>query len=122
MNSLMTSIDRKLRDWEIASVVNNEELVHKLCNEIYKIVFTQNLDIWDERILLGLERLLDVSPPSGNVYGETMQALRERTYKVRTINDLLYHIIEPETETKLIIDKLSEFVVGCLKMPAREHF
>jgi hypothetical protein len=99
----MTSIDRKLRDWEIALAVNNEELAHKLCNEIYKVVFTQNLDLWDERILLGLERLLDVSPPSEKVHGEAMQALRERTHKVRAINDLLYHIIEPETEIKRII-------------------
>lgn len=110
MNSLMISIDRRLRDWEIASAVNNAELAHKLCNEIYKVVFTQNLDLWDERILLGLESLLDVSPPSEKVHGEAMQALRERTHNVRSINDLLYHIIEPETEIKRIIDKLSGFI------------
>ena len=46
MDPIMENIDRKLRDLEIASITNNEELEHKLRNKIYKIVFTNDLNIW----------------------------------------------------------------------------
>ena len=93
MDQITENIDRKLHNWGIALTTNNEALEYKLRNEIYKVAFTNDLHIWDEEILLGLERLIHANPPSEKVYGEKVQALRERTQKVRAINDLFYHII-----------------------------
>ncbi len=45
MDPIVANIDRKLRDLEIASITNHEELEQKLPNEIYKIVFTNDLNI-----------------------------------------------------------------------------
>lgn len=110
MDPIMENIDRKLRDLKIASITNNEELEKKLRNEIYKTVFTNDLNIWDEDVLLGLEKLIHLHPPNEKVYGEKVQVLRERTRKVRAINDLFYQIIEPEAVTENVIDRFSSVI------------
>lgn len=106
----MENIDRKLRDLEIASIINNEELEHKLCNEIYKIVFTKDLNIWDECVLLGLAKFIHSHPPHAKIFGEKIQVLQERTRMVQAINDLFYQIIEPEVVIEDVIDGFSRFI------------
>jgi hypothetical protein len=50
-------------------------------------MFANDLNLWNEEILLGSERLILSNPPNEKVFSEKVQALRERTRKVRAIND-----------------------------------
>lgn len=123
MDSRLTFIETKLRVWRIARASNQEEQGHDLCNDIYGVLFSNELylTIWDEPILLGLERLLDLNPPDEEQYGEEIGALRDRIGKVRSINDLFYRILEPEVGIDDVIGALSDFadLSSCAKEQLR---
>ena len=112
MDPITSNIDNKLRIWQLVCARDEGSRARSLANEIYKLIFSNDIynTLWDEKVLLGLERLLDSTPPSSEVYGKEVQILRDRVRKVRDINDLFYKILDPAIEADDLIEFLANFV------------
>ena len=113
MNQVIANIERKLREWQLASSAGDGGRAHSLANDIFKIVFDDELyaKLWDERVLLGLSQLLAAHPPKEEVFGEQTRAILERTDRVRAIHDVLYGILDPERGPEAVIDGLLQWTV-----------
>jgi hypothetical protein len=88
---LLTSFQREEKKAEFDECFNNA------CQILFDDDFCQNL--WDESVLLQLNRLFQVKRPSEKVYGQQLEVIAERTMTVKRINDLFFRlllVISPE--------------------------
>src|SRR3990172_5305575 len=76
---LLTSFQRDENEAELDEFFNNA------CQILFNNDFYQNL--WDESVLLQLDRLFQVKRPSEKVYGKQLNVIAERTMTVKQIND-----------------------------------
>ncbi len=83
-----------------------------LFNRSCKLVFDGNfyINIWDEGILLQLEKLFQIKTPDREVYGEELRSLAERTNVVHQINDLFFSILCSEVSIDDLCKILSNLI------------
>lgn len=111
MNPVVKTIESRLRQWQLARALGDKPKAYSLSNEIYNIIFTeQGLDLWDERTLLGLEQVLRAHPPDRKAYGKEVDELLRRARRVRSINDVFFRVLDPETSLDDIVQALADFV------------
>lgn len=73
----------------------DSEKKRKIKDEIYTIIFREDLcNFWDERLLLGISKILSEFPPNEEVYGSKKALILERTERVKKINDFFYAVIK----------------------------
>lgn len=110
MNAVITNLESKLRQWQLASSSGDSVLDRNLANDIFRFVFGDETytRLWDERVLLGLRQLLAVHLPNEEVYGQQTQAILQRAERVYAINDVLYGILDAERSLDAVIDSFAE--------------
>ena len=96
---LLTSFQRDEKEAELDECFNNA------CQILFNNDFYQNL--WDESVLLQLDRLFQVKRPSEKVYGKQLKVIAERTMTVKQINDLFFLTLTNEVSPEEICDKLA---------------
>ena len=97
--SLLLSPQRDERKTELDECFNN------VCQILFANDFYQNL--WDESVLLQLERLFQFKRPSEKVYGQQLKVIAERTMIVKQINDLFFLALINEITPEEVCDKLT---------------
>jgi len=88
--------DDKKAEWD--------ECSNKACQILFDNDFYQNL--WDESVLLQLDRLFQVKRPSEKVYGQQLKVIAERTMTVKQINDLLFLALTNEVSPEEVCNGL----------------
>ncbi len=96
--SLLLSSQRDEKKAELDECFNNA------CQILFDNDFYQNL--WDESVLLQLDRLFQVKRPSEKVYGQQLKVIAERTMTVKQINDLFFLALTNEVSPEEVCDKL----------------
>ena len=96
---LLTSFQRDQKEEELDEYFNNA------CQILFNNDFYQNL--WDESVLLQLDRLFQVKRPLEKVYGQQLKVIVERTMTVKRINDLFFLTLTNEVSPEEVCDKLS---------------
>jgi ribonuclease HIII len=97
--SLLLSLQRDEKKAELDEYFNN------VCQIPFANDFYQNL--WDESVLLQLDRLFQFKRPSEKVYGQQLKVIAERTMIVKQINDLFFLALINEITPEEVCDKLS---------------
>jgi len=95
---LLTAFQRDEKEAELGECFN------EACQNLFNNDFYQNL--WDESVLLQLERLFQVKRPSEKVYGQQLKVIAERTMTVKRINDLFFLALTNEVSPEEICSKL----------------
>jgi ribonuclease HIII len=95
---LLTAFQRDEKEAEL------DECFNEACQILFNNDFYQNL--WDESVLLQLERLFHVKRPSEKVYGQQLKVIAERTMTVKRINDLFFLTLTNEVSPEEICSKL----------------
>ena len=95
---LLTSFQRDEKKAELDECFNNA------CQILFVNDFYQNL--WDESVLLQLDKLFQAKRPSEKVYGQQMKVIAERTMTVKRINDLFFLALISEVSPEELCDKL----------------
>ncbi|MDD1753180.1 MAG: ribonuclease HIII [Methanotrichaceae archaeon] len=88
--------DDKKAEWD--------ECFNKACQILFDNDFYQNL--WDESVLLQLDKLFQVKRPSEKVYGQQLKVTAEHTITVKQINDLLFLALVNEVSPEQIYNRL----------------
>ena len=96
--SLLLSFQRDEKKAELDECFNNA------CQILFVNDFYQNL--WDESVLLQLDKLFQAKRPSEKVYGQQMKVIAERTMTVKRINDLFFLALMSEVSPEELCDKL----------------
>jgi ribonuclease HIII len=96
--SILLSFQRDEKKAELDKCFNNA------CHILFDNDFYKNL--WDESVLLQLDKLFQVKRPSEKVYGQQMKVIAERTMTVKRINDLCFLALISEVSPEELCDKL----------------
>jgi len=80
--SLLLSLQRDEKKAELDECFNN------ICQILFANDFYQNL--WDESVLLQLDRLFQFKRPLEKLYGQQLKVIAERTMIVKQINNLFF--------------------------------
>ena len=96
--SLLLSFQRDEKKAELDECFNNA------CQILFDNDFYQNL--WDESVLLQLDRLFQFKRPLERVYGQQLKVIAERTMTVKRINDLFFITLTNEVLPEEVCDKL----------------
>jgi hypothetical protein len=86
-----------------------EDEMNRSFNRLCSPLFRDRLypEIWDEGVLLQLERLFQSIPPNKNRWGEHLQRIGERTRLVKQVNDFFFSIINKDSSVDEILRCLS---------------
>jgi ribonuclease HIII len=95
---LLMSFQRDEKKAELDECFNNA------CQILFVNDFYQNL--WDESVLLQLDKLFQAKRPSEKVYGQQMKVIAERTMTVKRINDLFFLALMSEVSPEELCDNL----------------
>jgi len=82
-----------------------DEYFNNACQILFTNDFYKNL--WDESVLLQLDRLFQVKRPLEKVYRRQLEAITERVMTVKRINDLFFIALSNEVSLEEVCDKLS---------------
>ena len=85
-----------------------DEMNHAF-NRVCSSIFRENLypDIWDEGVLLQLEKLFKTISPNESRRGEHLQRIGERTTLVKQVNDFFFALIDKDSSADEILECLS---------------
>ena len=85
-----------------------DEMDHSF-NRLCSLLFRHRLypEIWDEGVLLQLERLFQSISPNKSRWGEHLQRIGERTRLVKQVNDFFFSIINKDSSVDEILRCLS---------------
>jgi ribonuclease HIII len=97
--SLLLSLQRDEKRAELDECFNN------VCHILFANDYYQNL--WDESVLLQLDRLFQFKRPSEKVYGQHLKVIAGRTMIVKQINDLFFLALINEITPEEVCDKLT---------------
>jgi ribonuclease HIII len=81
-----------------------DEYFNNACQILFTNDFYKNL--WDESVLLQLDRLFQVKRPLEKVYRRQLEAITERVMTVKRINDLFFLALTNEVSPEEVCDKL----------------
>jgi len=82
-----------------------DEYFNNACQILFTNDFYKNL--WDESVLLQLDRVLQVKRPLEKLYGLQLETITERVITVKRINDLFFLALSNEVSLEEVCDKLS---------------
>ena len=97
MNTRLASINAKLVSWRVSGGAEPQKNV---VNEVYKDLFRDQFyrEVWDEPILLTLQRFIEQNPPNQDVFGPQTASIAARTEQVKEINDLFMTFLFAPTD------------------------
>jgi ribonuclease HIII len=82
-----------------------DEYFNNTCQILFTNDFYKNL--WDESVLLQLDRVFQVKRPLEKVYGQQLETITERVMTVKRINDFFFLALSNEVPLEEVCDKLS---------------
>jgi hypothetical protein len=93
MNTQLIPIAAKLNTYRLSAASSQKPT--QLVNEIYKGILQADFyrSIWDERVLLAVQELIERDPPNREVYRAELEFMKERTNQVVAISDLFAAVL-----------------------------
>lgn len=97
MNARLASINAKLLSWRVSGEAQPQKTV---VNEIYRDLFRDDFyrEVWDEPILLTLQRFIAQNPPNQDVFGPQTAFIAGRTEQIKETNNLFVTFLFAPTD------------------------
>lgn len=106
----LESCIRELRELKLipAKAQRLSEVYNEICEILFDADFYQQ--VWDESVSLQVDQLFTENPPRTEIFGDRVDAIRNRTGTVKIINDLFFSILDSNASEEEVIAKLEKIL------------
>lgn len=107
MQNRLKWLGNSLRELLLANPERFTELYNDICQNLFESNFFQQ--IWDESLLLQIVSIFKSKPPAPR-FTPIVQAIQERTWKVRQSNDFFSFILDFSVTEEEVVNKLQTLI------------
>lgn len=106
-------LDSLIREMgELKLIPAKTEMFSEGYNEVCEILFDADFyqQVWDEPVLMQIDRLFTENPPQATIFGERVEAIRSSAMSAKTINDLFFSILDGSATEEEVVTKLEKIL------------